>query len=619
MPPLNTHPESPERRNFLIRLWALLIAETVQAQTNNALTRSVPQKSTIALMKHGELLDLVDEAEALLRKKMPEGTKDEDVRYFAIVPDRKDLDKKDISFYTGKLIPEKDKNGKQIWKKVQISDMNGKVVFPNAQIIRGKWVGARIRLNDEGFIILSIGAPVKTESLPDDERSKYPFTMIASTPPNRAFQTPAMQDEGRNYLRETIRGVFEWPLQEENLESSILLEHSIHTSVDRRLITLFAIVEHMDIWSITDASDEQKLAEEYARVLTNYGLNRNLAYRYGKSSAGARGILQITPDTFDRISWLYEDTDTWDTHQEATLDPEKSIMIGAIKIDDDLSTLQRNTNLTKEKYQSWKESNSADVEIPLALGVLYNEGTASLKKMKDLSRLSWLKLPEETTIYLKKIRYVWRRLHERQSPVIPERPQTRKTEVAKWGPKTVKKYSENELRSTLRWKRSRLNFEKSKAKSTAPRALNFSTTQELINTWWLEKITKTPNYSTSPNIWKEWKATQDERKMLYYLTPTAKHNLWKIAEKYREITWDSLHITSMNRNAAYVKKLRKVNPRATSPSSHEYGTTFDCRKITDRRQSVIFEAYLLNLQQKWYIIVIKESACYHIFSELRIG
>ncbi len=618
MPSLNTHPESPDRRKFLIRLWALLIAGTVQAQTNNALKPSVLQNSTIARMKHGELLGLVDEAETLLRKKMPEGTKDEDVRYFAIVPDRADVTTGNIRVYHGGLVPTYNSSGKLIGKKIQIMDEQWVLRFPNAEIVRGKWVGARIRLNDEGFIILSIGAPVKTDSLPDDERSKYTFTTIAATPPNRAFQTPAMQDEGRSYLRDTIAHVFDGSLKDEDLESSILLEQSIHTAVDRRLLMLFAIVEHMDIGTLSDASDEKKLAEEYSRVLTNYWLNRNLAYRYGKSKMGARGILQIMPDTYTRIAGLYDDVAIGEDHQEATLDPEKSIMVAAIKIDDDLSTLWRKTDLTRESYQSWKDTNSTDASIPIALGVLYNAGTRHLLSMKKLWKIQTWSLPAETQIYIKKIEYVWRKLHAWDTVNPPPNTQ-RKSEKAKWAPQTRKKYSDEQIRATLLWGRSRLIFEKSRAKSTAPRALSFITTQELINTWWLEKITKTPNYSTSPNIWKEWKATQDERKMLYYLTPTAKHNLWKIAEKYREITWDSLHITSMNRNAAYVKELRKVNRRATSPSSHEYGTTFDCRRIWDTNQSLRFETYLLEQQKAWRIIVIKESACYHIFSELRIG
>ena len=53
----------------------------------------------------------------------------------------------------------------------------------------------------------------------------------------------------------------------------------------------------------------------------------------------------------------------------------------------------------------------------------------------------------------------------------------------------------------------------------------------------------------------------------------------------------------MNRNAEYVRILRKKNPRATSPSSHEYGTTFDMRKLSGE-PAKDFEAYLLDLQKK---------------------
>ena len=41
----------------------------------------------------------------------------------------------------------------------------------------------------------------------------------------------------------------------------------------------------MDIGTLADARDPEKMHEEYSRVLSNYALNRNLAYRYGKSQA----------------------------------------------------------------------------------------------------------------------------------------------------------------------------------------------------------------------------------------------------------------------------------------------------------------------------------------------
>lgn len=53
----------------------------------------------------------------------------------------------------------------------------------------------------------------------------------------------------------------------------------------------------------------------------------------------------------------------------------------------------------------------------------------------------------------------------------------------------------------------------------------------------------------------------------------------------------------MNRNALYVKEMRKRNPRATSPSSHEHGTTFDFRRIEKRFQKT-FEEYLIDMQKK---------------------
>ena len=148
----------------------------------------------------------------------------------------------------------------------------------------GAGVGARILLNDPGHIILSIGAPVATKSLPDEEQiTQLDYTFTASTPPNKAFWSPIMQYYGLRYLQDSINDVIMGELANEEIPSATAKEKMIHEVIDPRLLLLFAIVEHMDVVLLEQAKNPEKLAEEYARVLTNYALNRNLAYLYGRS------------------------------------------------------------------------------------------------------------------------------------------------------------------------------------------------------------------------------------------------------------------------------------------------------------------------------------------------
>ena len=134
--------------------------------------------------------------------------------------------------------------------------------------------------------MIGIGVPVKTENLPEDERSSLPYTWKSATPPNRSLQTPEVQTEGMAYIRGSISEVFRGALAKEDIQSETIKNRSVHEVIDERLILLFSLVEHMDIGTLEDAMNREKLEEEYKRVLTNYALNRNLAYRYGKSHAG---------------------------------------------------------------------------------------------------------------------------------------------------------------------------------------------------------------------------------------------------------------------------------------------------------------------------------------------
>lgn len=64
--------------------------------------------------------------------------------------------------------------------------------------------------------------------------------------------------------------------------------------------------------------------------------------------------------------------DVGEDHTECVTDNEKSILLAAVKIDDDLGTVRNNTKMTEEGYKNWKESNSTDIAIPIIVGTLYN-------------------------------------------------------------------------------------------------------------------------------------------------------------------------------------------------------------------------------------------------------
>lgn len=600
------HPERPpwiSRRDFMTAATAFFVwskTEMVLAQ--------VPWK--LNGKKTPELVGFLDDVEEKFRKYIPEWTNNPHERWFAILPDRQDVTTSDVKIYRWTS-----KN-----KRVEIYAPDGKRVFPEAKSIAGSGAWERILLNDKWYILVAIGTPIPSWSLIESERSKFTNTYTISTPPNKAFQTPEIQMRWIQYLKRRIREVFQKDIKNEDITSDFS-DIALEKELDQRLPLLFAIVEHMDIATMEQANNEAKLREEYERVLTNYALNKNLAYRYGKSAAGARWIMQITPGTFRLFSNKYEDVDLWENHTECTTSTSKSVKLAALLLDENIGTIIRTkwSGITKEGYRKWRDTKSNDIKLPLMLWVLYNAGTAYLKDIWETWK-KWNKIPWETQIYLKKIEFVWQKLFW-GSQNIKEVPEEKIVSRSKKVQNKKKEITEEEIRSTLRWWRKRLRFEKESARRVAIRARTFDDVKKQIRDWKLVKIRGSTYLKIDNKVWLEWQATTEEKELLHYLTPVAKWNLERLAELFYEKFGKLLQVNSMNRTEEYVKKLRRVNPNATSPSSHEYGTSVDISHMDmSPAEKAFMEKTLLEWQKKWYIIAIKEnrSACYHIFSENRV-
>ncbi len=606
-----TQSHHPSKRDFLksvlaVHLFAASVSDTLA---------QVPWK--LNSLPTNKLIDLLDEIELVMWKRIPQGTNNPVERYFAVIPDNASLWVGNMKIYSWISI-----ENKVTWeKKVTLYEDGWKRVFIWAESVRGSWVGERIRLGNDWFIITSIGVPVKSESLPEEERSKFPYTFITSTPPNRAFQTPEIQDRWLSFLRKEIRSDFTGRIAWEDMNSSFQ-NQPIEKVIDERLVLFFAIVEHMDVTTMKGASDPSFLEAEYKRVLTNYWLNRNLAYRYGKSTGWARGMMQITPSVFKAFDEKYEDVDFGEDHTDCVSDPEKSILLATLKLDEDIWTLIHTkwTGFTLEDYKDWRKKPT--LNMVLALAIWYNAWLGKyIQHMLPVSKIeeNIKKFPPETQVYLAKIRFVFEKLFWRANDAArpTQQPTIQPRESRRMQPKRIPEW----IYSTLKWWRTRLHFEKDRARTVATRARNYLDIWSQIQSRKLQRVSATDHLEIDHQIWKEWHATPKEKELLHYLTPVAHSNLLKIAELFHDAFWKKLRVTSLNRCESYVRELAKTNKNATTPSSHEYGTTFDVsHKDMTPQQKQFMEQLLMNWQKHFAIIAIKErkNACYHVFSEKRV-
>jgi hypothetical protein len=604
---------------------------------------------------------------------MPTGGNDPTQYYFVIAPDTFDTTISSAQIYRGE-IRAITKNGVKIGSTLYLFNAAGARVFPKAEVIAGSGSGTRVLLNDIDHIVLSIGTPITTASLPPEEQARgFSYSYKASTPPNRAFQTPNIQVQGMEYLRGVIDETITGALEDEDITSSLIKERQLHEVVDYRLLLLFAIVEHMDIVLESDANNPGKLESEYARVLTNYALNRNLAYLYGKSAANARGMMQITERTFKLMDEKYPDIYFGEDHADCVTDQSKSLILAAVLIDENLDTLFKGgSGLKRADYLDFKNRGVRDY-FPSALAVMYNSGNKHVSSggLKSTASINALTLPLETQIYLKKVRFVWDKIlratlgesyKKAVDAILPpaniaETPIKKNPALADRLPRLNKGESRLDrldararntsindsnidalARATGRGKKWRLNYEKRLARMAqkagkAERFKDFESMRTAVKAGRLISTANIKNLKIDDDIGREWRASEADRPLLTYLNPIAAHNLRVIAAWMGRELGVQMRLSSASRTTQYVAEMRKTNPRATPGSSHEYGTTFDFTyrpvRYTENGQTLIWpalteiqrkklEEFLIGLQKNKKILFIKESVCFHVFNQEKI-
>lgn len=139
----------------------------------------------------------------------------------------------------------------------------------------------------EHHIVLEIKRPV---------RHGISFKEVIYTPYSESLDIPVVREAGLEYLRGVLR-VAKNDLIKKG--AAPLCEKFVADDVS---VTL-AIIEHIDPLKFESGKyTTEKLIHETLVIL---GTNKQKAYRFSTSKAGARGLFQFIPKTYKRIVDLY--------------------------------------------------------------------------------------------------------------------------------------------------------------------------------------------------------------------------------------------------------------------------------------------------------------------------
>ncbi len=162
-------------------------------------------------------------------------------------------------------------------------------------LVRSNGVNSEIIVpgNDQEKVI-ALRYPI-TEAVPG-KSGLYRFRDVAYTPYSRAVHTPATVEEGEEYLDTLVNGVLA-RLREDGIRSRAYPDRLLADIIDPAMMKAIAAIEHSD-----ETALERNPTTGLERFFVILGTNKGDSFNYARSSAGALGMVQFIPSTYNALS-----------------------------------------------------------------------------------------------------------------------------------------------------------------------------------------------------------------------------------------------------------------------------------------------------------------------------
>jgi len=223
------------------------------------------------------------------------------------------------------------------------------------------------------------------------------YREVIYTPYSPQIDTPEVREEGLTYLKSQIESA--WGDLEKRKVALRALQEVPDDVAPTEISLVLSIVEHIDPlrFKKRPPGGETALVHE---VLTIIGANENDAYAYSRSPAGARGLFQFIPRTYEKMLRKYRGAALERSFVAGSRDLVNAAKASLLLFDSDLGDLPSDYLLLI--------GNDAQT-VPRYLAAAYNCGSKRVERSLKACSDGWTcHLPEETKTYLKKFDAVWR-------------------------------------------------------------------------------------------------------------------------------------------------------------------------------------------------------------------
>ena len=190
------------------------------------------------------------------------------------------------------------------------------------------FLNTRFSVADD-YIVFAQRRPVRTSRLPNAEWAPAVYTSYAPE-----LDTAKMRAHGMDYLRLQERRSYN-QLQSHDVRSRAKPDKTVAEKIPRHMVLRLMITEHIDPARMKYVGIEQCIHE----VLITIAANRDKAYAYARSSAGALGIVQFIEPSYQMVRENYPAAPLEPQFDTAMRDQRNAVMASVLHMDLQLAHL----------------------------------------------------------------------------------------------------------------------------------------------------------------------------------------------------------------------------------------------------------------------------------------
>jgi hypothetical protein len=150
--------------------------------------------------------------------------------------------------------------------------------------------------------------------------------------------------------------------------------------IPKDILRVLLINEHIDPGEFKNAGVTEPLVD---RVLTVIGTNRDKAYAYSISPAGARGLVQMIPSTYSLLLARYSYAGLKSNFAAAVADPINAVMAQVLLCDSDWESIRARNDLPADRVGPY-------------LAAAYNGGVGRVLTALSNDEMEWMEEPDQS-------------------------------------------------------------------------------------------------------------------------------------------------------------------------------------------------------------------------------